>query len=160
MGRIVTDLQELCSQLDRLRQAGKSIVLANGNFDLWHVGHTRYLRAAAQQGDVLVVAVNSDASVRAAKGAPRPVHPLSERMEIVAGVAGVDYVTCFDAPTCDELLMLVRPHKHVKGPDYTSESLPERHTLRRIGARLVIVGDPKAHSSSEILNRIRRGADN
>jgi rfaE bifunctional protein nucleotidyltransferase chain/domain len=159
MARIVTDWHELRAELDRLRAAGKTIVLANGNFDLWHVGHTRYLCAAAAVGDVLVVALNSDASVRAAKGPGRPIYPLSERMEIVAGVRGVDYVTCFDAPTCDDLLLALRPHKQAKGPDYTPESLPEREALRRIGAELVIVGDPKNHSTTHVVRRIRALAD-
>lgn len=152
---IVTDVERLRQELQRLRADGKTIVLANGNFDLWHVGHTRYLQGAAAEGDVLVVALNSDESIRATKGTQRPIHPLAERMEVVAGMAGVDYVTSFDTPTCDALLETLRPHKQAKGPDYTPENLPERATLRRIGAELVIVGDPKDHSSSEILERLR-----
>ena len=152
---IVTDVERLRKELDRLRAEGKTIVLANGNFDLWHVGHTRYLQGAATEGDVLVVALNSDESIRATKGPDRPIHPLTERMEVVAGMGGVDYVTSFDTSTCDALLEALRPHKQAKGPDYTPENLPERATLRRIGAALVIVGDPKDHSSSEILERLR-----
>ena len=152
---IVTDVERLRKELDRLRAEGRTIVLANGNFDLWHVGHTRYLQGAAAEGDVLVVALNSDESIRATKGPDRPVHPLAERMEVVAGMAEVDFVTKFDTPTCDDLLEALRPHKQAKGPDYTPENLPERATLRRIGAELVIVGDPKDHSSSEILERLR-----
>lgn len=159
MTQIIKDVNQLQAQLDGLRATGKTIVLANGNFDLWHVGHVRYLLAAAAEGNVLVVAVNSDESVRTAKGPGRPVHPLDERMEIVAAVAGVDYVTCFNAPTCDDLLIALRPHKQAKGPDYTATNLPERETLRRIGAELVVVGDPKDHSASQIFQRIRNQPD-
>jgi rfaE bifunctional protein nucleotidyltransferase chain/domain len=155
MAKIVDSVNSVRDELEEFRVAGKTIVLANGNFDLWHVGHVRYLLGAAAEGDVLVVAVNSDESVRAAKGPSRPVHPLAERMEVVAAVRGVDYVTSFDEPTCDHILTELRPHKHAKGPDYTPDNLPERQTLRRIGAQLVIVGDPKDHSTTELLERIR-----
>ena len=153
--KIITDVDALQRFLEADRAAGRTVVFANGNFDLWHVGHTRYLQGAAAEGNVLVVGVNGDGSVRRAKGPGRPVTPLAERMELVAAVAGVDYVTCFDTDTCDELLESLRPHVHAKGTDYTPENLPERETLRRIGARLAVVGDPKDHSSSDLLARIQ-----
>jgi len=160
MGRIVVDKDELQRLVLEHRAAGQRIVLANGNFDLIHVGHIRYLRGAAKEGDVLIVAVNSDESVRRAKGPGRPVTPLQERMEILSAIEGVTYVTCFDEPTCDNLLELLRPDVHAKGPDYNHENLPERDTLARLGIRLAIVGDPKNHASSAILERIRyRPAD-
>ncbi len=130
------------------RAAGQRVVMANGGFDLLHVGHIRYLRGAAAEGSVLVVALNSDRSVQANKGAGRPLMPLTERMEILSAIEGVTYVTSFDEPTCDGLLETLRPDVHAKGPDYTPENLPERATLKRLGIRLAIVGDPKDHAST------------
>jgi rfaE bifunctional protein nucleotidyltransferase chain/domain len=157
MARIITDQDELRREADRLRAAGKTLVFANGAFDLIHVGHVRYLEGAAAEGDVLVVAVNSDESIRRYKGVDRPLQPLAERMEIVAAFRAVDLVTRFGETTCDSMLELVRPHVHAKGPDYTPENLPEYPTLQRLGIRLAIVGDPKDHSSSAILQRLRGG---
>jgi D-glycero-beta-D-manno-heptose 1-phosphate adenylyltransferase len=154
MGKIITDHNELGREVARLRAAGESIVFANGAFDLIHVGHVRYLEGAAAEGDVLVVGVNSDASIRRYKGPDRPLQPLSERMEIVAAFRVVGLVTCFDDPTCDAMLELVRPNVHAKGPDYTPENLPEYPTLKRLGIRLAAVGDPKEHSSSALLERL------
>jgi rfaE bifunctional protein nucleotidyltransferase chain/domain len=135
--------------------AGRTIVFGNGCFDLIHVGHIRYLEGAKALGDVLAVAVNSDASVRALKGAGRPLQPEDERAEIVASFACVDYVVLFDAPNVEALLMSLRPDIHAKGTDYTAESVPEREIVRSYGGRVAIVGDPKDHSSRDLIGIIR-----
>ena len=157
MSIIITDRGELKREADAFRQSGRTIVFANGAFDILHVGHVRYLRGAAAEGDVLVVAVNSDESIRRYKGPTRPLQPLAERMEIVAAMSCVDIVTHFDDPTCDAMLELIRPNVHAKGPEYTPENLPEFPTLERLGIRLANVGDPKNHSSSELIQRMRTG---
>ena len=153
--RIILDRDELARAANELRAAGRIIVFANGAFDILHVGHIRYLLGAAAEGDALVVAVNSDASIRAYKSHDRPLQPLAERMEIVAAIRGVTLVTAFEEPTCDALLEAVRPHVHAKGPDYTPQNLPEWPTLLRLGIRLANVGDPKDHSSSDLIRRMR-----
>lgn len=153
--RIIVDRRELAQAAAELRAAGRTVVFANGAFDILHVGHIRYLLGAAAEGDDLVVAVNSDASIRAYKSPDRPLQPLHERMEIVAAIRGVTLVTAFEEPTCDALLEIVRPHVHAKGPDYTPENLPEWPTLERLGIRLANVGDPKDHSSSDLIRRMR-----
>jgi rfaE bifunctional protein nucleotidyltransferase chain/domain len=154
--RVVPDYRELEPLLEAERAAGRSVVLANGCFDLLHVGHVRLLHAARREGDVLVVALNSDTSVRANKGKGRPFVPEAERMELVAALAGVDYVTCFAEPTARELLETLRPEVHVKGTDRTPETVPEREVVIAYGGRLVICGDPKTHSSSQLIERARR----
>ncbi len=154
--KVILDLQELKRAIEQERSAGRTIVFTNGAFDLLHVGHVRCLKGAAQEGDVLIVALNSDDSVRRIKGDRRPVNTLEDRIEVVASFRSVDYVTAFNADTCDELLEVLRPHVHAKGSDYTLETLPEGKTLRRIGARLAVVGDEKDHSSSQIVARIRQ----
>lgn len=153
--RIIVDRQELQEEADRLRSVGRRIVLANGAFDILHVGHVRYLIGAAGEGDVLIVGINSDESIRRYKGVDRPLQPLPERMEIVAAFSCVDIVTCFEEPTCDALLELVRPHVQAKGPDYTPQNHPEWPTLQRLGIRLANVGDPKEHSSTELVERLK-----
>jgi len=155
VSRIITDHEDLKREIERLRSLGRTIVLANGAFDVLHVGHVRYLRGAAAEGDVLVVAVNSDASVQRYKGPTRPLQPLAERMEILSAIACIDIITPFDDPTCDGLLELIRPDVHAKGPEYTPENLPEYPTLKRLGIRLARVGDPKCHSSTELIERLR-----
>ena len=155
MARIIGNLDELADAIAAERDAGRTIALTNGAFDLLHVGHTRSLADAARRADVLVVALNSDASVRAQKGEGRPVNPLAERAEVVAALAAVDYVSWFDGQSCDVVLEAVRPDLHAKGPDYTPENLPERATLRRLGIPLVMVGDPKDHSSTALAGRPR-----
>ncbi len=157
MGRVITDRDELRRAADELRAARRSIVFANGAFDLIHVGHVRYLRGAAKEGDALIVGLNSDDSIRRYKDANRPLQPLAERLEIVAAFEGVAIVTGFDEPTCDALLELIRPDVHAKGPDYTPGNLPEFPTLQRLGIRLAIVGDPKDHSTTEMIQRLRAG---
>lgn len=155
---IITDRSQLQRIVNDYRSMGRRIVFANGAFDILHVGHVRYLEGAAAEGDVLVVGVNSDESIRRYKSPDRPLQPLSERMEIVAAFRCVNIVTCFDEPTCDAILEVVRPHVHAKGPDYTPQNLPEWPTLQRLGIRLAAVGDPKNHSSSELIDRMGKTA--
>ena len=131
--------------------------LANGLFDLLHVGHVRYLQAAKEQGDLLVVAVNSDASARALKGPSRPVVPQEERAEILAALACVDFVTIFEADDVGEILRRLRPDVHCKGTDYTPETVPEREIARELRIRIAIVGDPKGHASRDLIERFRSG---
>jgi D-glycero-beta-D-manno-heptose 1-phosphate adenylyltransferase len=155
--RILLDHQELRSVLDTHRAGGQTIVFTNGCFDLLHVGHIRCLKGAKQEGDVLVVALNSDESIRAAKKAGRPLMPESERLEVISALVYVDYLTVFSEPTVDGLLRLLRPHVFAKGTDYTLENLPERETARAIQARIAFVGDPKNHSTTEYLQKINAG---
>jgi rfaE bifunctional protein nucleotidyltransferase chain/domain len=159
MGRVIEDRAELARLLAGHRARGERVVMANGGFDLLHVGHIRYLRGAAAEGDVMVVALNSDRSVQQNKGPGRPLMPLAERMEILSAIEGAAYVTSFDEPTCDGLLETLRPDVHAKGTDYTPENLPERATLKRLGIRLAIVGDPKDHASTALLRKMKEGAE-
>jgi rfaE bifunctional protein nucleotidyltransferase chain/domain len=150
--------ERLTDEVARARAAGRTIALANGCFDLLHVGHVRYLQAAAQEADLLVVGVNADATVRALKGPSRPIQPEHERAEIVAAIRGVDVVVVFDEPTVEPLLREIRPDVHCKGTDYTPDTLPERDVARAVGARIAIVGDPKDHASSEVIRKLRAEA--
>jgi len=136
------------------RRAGRTIAFANGCFDLLHVGHVRYLQAAAMEADRLIVAVNDDATA-AAKGPGRPILKAAERAELVAAVRGVDYVTIFPEATVSPLLERLRPDVHCKGTDYTAETVPERATVLGYGGRIAIVGDPKDHSTRDLVSRIR-----
>ncbi len=154
---IVDDRSALATRLAALRDAGQEIVLANGCFDLLHAGHVRYLRGAADEGDVLVVALNSDASVRRNKGPGRPLQPQGDRAEVIAAIGCVDFVTVFDEPTADAILRALRPHVHAKGTDWTADAVPEAATVREIGGRVAIVGDVKTRSSSDLVERARRG---
>ncbi len=138
----------------RLRQEGRQVVFANGCFDLFHVGHVRYLEGARQQGDVLVVGVNSDRSVRQLKGEGRPLLPEDARAELLAAMECVDYVVIFDDLTAENILRDLRPDVHCKGTDYTEATVPEREVVRSWGGRVVIVGDPKDHSTRDVLARI------
>ena len=153
MGRVVSQ-EKLLAMVAADREAGRSLSLANGCFDLLHVGPVRYLAGAAEQADRLVVAINSDEMVRALKGTGRPILPSSERAEIVAAIGVVDYVVVFSTPTVEDLLDRIRPDVHCKGTDYTEETVPERDVVRRYGGRTMIVGDPKEHSTKGLLNRI------
>ena len=139
----------------RLRADGKRVVLANGCFDLLHVGHVRYLDAARALGDVLFVGLNSDAAVARLKGPGRPLMPADERAEILAGLRAVDHVVVFDEDTADRLVSLVRPAVHAKGTDYTDASVPEAASVRAAGGRVAIVGDPKDHATRDLIARIR-----
>jgi D-glycero-beta-D-manno-heptose 1-phosphate adenylyltransferase len=141
----------------RLRAQGKRIVLANGCFDLLHVGHLRYLRAARALGDVLFVGLNSDAAVARLKGAGRPVMPAEERAEILAALRDVDHVVVFDEDTADGLVACLRPDVHAKGTDYTVESVPEAAAVRAVGGRVAIAGDPKSHSTRDVIATILKG---
>jgi D-glycero-beta-D-manno-heptose 1-phosphate adenylyltransferase len=138
------------------RKAGRTIAFANGVFDLLHVGHVRYLQAAADEADRLVVAVNSDASVRRLKGAGRPILGERARAELVAALRGVDYVLLFDDDTAGHLLERLQPDVHCKGTDYTVDSVPERAIVQGYGGRTAIVGDPKDHSTRDLLQRLAR----
>src|ERR1700728_1987625 len=149
-GKIVKRV-EARERVEQWRRAGERIVLANGNFDLLHVGHVRYLRGAKELGGKLVVAVNSDESVRALKGEGRPIMPAEERAEIVAALADVDAVVIFPELDVRALIGEIRPDIQAKGTDYTEESVPERDTVAEYGGRVAIVGDPKDHSTSEII---------
>jgi rfaE bifunctional protein nucleotidyltransferase chain/domain len=151
--RILTR-EELLARIEAGRESGAKIVLANGCFDVLHVGHVRYLAGARELGDVLVVGINSDEQVALLKGEGRPVLPAIERAEIVASLESVDYVTIFEEPTVTELLLALKPDVHAKGTDYTEETVPERAVVRSYGGRVAIVGDPKDHSTSEILTRL------
>jgi rfaE bifunctional protein nucleotidyltransferase chain/domain len=142
---------ELRQRVEEWRRAGERITLANGNFDLLHVGHVRYLQGAKALGGKLVVAINSDDSVRALKGEGRPVMPEQERTEIVAALADVDAVVLFPELDVRAIIREIRPDVQAKGTDYTADSVPERDTLAECGGRVEIVGDPKNHSTSEIL---------
>lgn len=142
---------ELRQQIEEWRRAGERIILANGNFDLLHVGHVRYLHGAKALGGKLVVAINADASVRALKGEGRPVMPEHERAEIVAALADVDAVVIFPELDVRAIIREIHPDIQAKGTDYTAESVPERDTVAECGGRVAIVGDPKDHSTSEML---------
>ena len=145
---------ELLGLRQRLRAEGKTLVFANGVFDLLHVGHVRYLQGAAQEANVLVVGINDDASVRALKGDGRPVLDAASRAELVAALRCVDYVVIFPELTVGPLLELLRPDVHCKGTDYTMDSVPEREIVKGYGGRTAIVGDPKDHSTRDLLARV------
>ena len=154
---IVTKVQparQLAAILEEHRRRGRTAAFANGLFDLLHVGHVRYLEAAAREADILVVGVNSDASARAVKGQGRPIVPAVERAEILAALESVTYVVIFEEPTCDALLALLKPDVHCKGTDYTPESVPEAATVKAYGGRVAIVGDPKDHATRDIIASI------
>jgi D-glycero-beta-D-manno-heptose 1-phosphate adenylyltransferase len=143
------------------RASGRSVVLANGCFDLLHVGHVRYLEEARALGDLLIVGVNDDASVRRLKGPGRPLMPAGERVELLAALRAVDHVVVFDDDTADRLVELLRPAVHAKGTDYTADTVPERASVAAAGGRVAIAGDPKQHSTrdviAEIIARFGRG---
>jgi rfaE bifunctional protein nucleotidyltransferase chain/domain len=141
---------------ERLRAEGRRIVLANGCFDLLHVGHIRYLDAARRLGDVLFVGINGDAAVARLKGRGRPLMPATERVELLSALRAVDHVVVFDDDTADELIAAIRPHVHAKGTDYTPDSVPEREAVRAVGGRVAIVGDPKDHATRDVIGEIAR----
>jgi D-glycero-beta-D-manno-heptose 1-phosphate adenylyltransferase len=152
----VLDREALVARIAHVRAEGRTVALANGCFDLVHVGHIRYLEAAAAEADVLVVAINDDQSVRGLKGTGRPVLAAADRAELVAALRAVDFVTIFAEPTVAPLLDALRPDVHCKGTDYTEETVPERETVRAYGGRIAIVGDPKDHSTRDLLARIAK----
>ena len=151
---MILERDQLLAQVAARRQAGGRVVLANGCFDVIHVGHVRYLQAAKELGDVLIVGINSDKQVALLKGAGRPIMGERERAEIVDSIGAVDFVTIFDEPTVESLLLLIKPDVHAKGTDYTEESVPEREVVLSYGGRVAIVGDPKNHSTSQLLGRL------
>jgi rfaE bifunctional protein nucleotidyltransferase chain/domain len=150
----VLDLETARSVAEAARARGRRVVLANGCFDLLHVGHIRYLAAARTLGDVLIVGLNSDTSVRRLKGPGRPLMPAAERVELVAALAAVDHVVVFEEDTADGLVRLLRPTVHAKGTDYTRDSVPEAATVRASGGEVAIAGDPKAHSTRDLIAEI------
>lgn len=145
---------ELAAEVARLRANGAVIVLANGCFDLFHAGHIRYLTAAKELGDVLVVGINSDEQVARLKGEGRPYIPEDERAEIVSSLRAADIVTIFPEPTVEELILAIRPDFHAKGTDYTTDTVPEREIVRSYGGKVAIVGDPKDHSSTDLIKKV------
>ncbi|MHC5038730.1 MAG: adenylyltransferase/cytidyltransferase family protein [Planctomycetota bacterium] len=154
-GRIILDHRQLKKEIDSLKAQGKRIVFTNGCFDLLHVGHVRYLHGAKELADVLLVALNDDASVRTLKGEGQPLTPEAERAEIVAALEGVDFVTLFTEADVNALLLLLKPHVHAKGTDYTPETVPERDAVLSYGGEIAITGDPKGHSTSEIIKKMQ-----
>jgi D-glycero-beta-D-manno-heptose 1-phosphate adenylyltransferase len=155
VGEVLT-LDELEPRLRALRDAGLSIALANGHFDLLHVGHLRYLRAAREEADVLIVALNDDVSVARLKGTGRPIVPATERAELLAALEPVDFVVVFSGDSPAPLLQRLRPDVHCKGTDYgTPERVPEYATVRGYGGETRLVGDPKDHATSDLISRIR-----
>src|ERR687893_3300955 len=155
-GARILERNRLIARVAIARKGGARVVFANGCFDVLHVGHVRYLESARALGDLLVVGVNSDEQVRALKGEGRPFVPERERAEVIASLRAVDFVTVFHEPTVTELLLALRPDIHAKGTDYTEESVPERDVIRSFGGRVQIVGDPKDHSSTEMMGKVNR----
>ena len=151
----IVDRRTLIDRVNDARDRGLTVVLANGCFDVLHAGHVRYLEAAKSIGDILVVGINSDEQVVTLKGEGRPLLPEAERAEIVAALAAVDLVTIFNEPTVTELLLAIKPDIHAKGTDYTEDTVPERDVVRSFGGRTAIVGDPKDHSTSDMIKRVK-----
>lgn len=156
MNAPILDERDLLDTVAHERRRGRTIAFANGVFDVLHVGHVRYLQAAACEADLLVVGVNSDASVRAIKGPDRPLVNERERSELVSAIRGVAYVTIFGDSSPSRLIGLIKPDVHCKGTDYTADTVPERDVVRSYGGRVAIVGDPKDHSTTSILERMRK----
>jgi D-glycero-beta-D-manno-heptose 1-phosphate adenylyltransferase len=158
MAQILSE-SELEQAVAAERAAGRTIAFANGCFDVLHVGHVRYLEGAAREADRLIVAVNDDPAVERLKGPGRPVLPAADRAELVAALRVVDYVVVFPDPTVARLLVRLKPDVHCKGTDYTPDTVPERETVRAYGGRVAIVGDAKEHSTTDLLDKIRREPD-
>jgi rfaE bifunctional protein nucleotidyltransferase chain/domain len=150
----IKNLEEMKAIVRQLRGAGRKIVFANGCFDLLHVGHIRYLQNARALGDLLILGINRDAGVAALKGNGRPLQCAEDRAEMLASLACVDYVLLFDDPTVDGILKALQPDIHAKGTDYSAESVPERDTVRSYGGKVVITGDPKDHSTQDLIKTI------
>lgn len=152
----ILDRAALVEAVRQEREAGRSVAFANGCFDILHVGHLRYLQGAAREADVLVVGINGDQSVRLLKGEGRPVMEENERAEMIAAIRGVDYVTLFHERSPASLLAELKPDVHCKGTDYTEASVPEGEIVRAYGGRVAIVGDPKDHSTTAVLEKLKR----
>lgn len=157
MGGLVS-IEEAEKLARQFREGGKTVVLANGAFDVLHVGHVRYLQGAKECGDVLFVAVNSDSSVKANKGEGRPVMPEAERAELLCALTAVDYVLIFSDLTVENAIRALKPHYHCKGTDYTPDTVPEAEVVRSLGGEVKIVGDPKDHDSRKIIAKIGENA--
>ena len=155
----VISLADAAARCAKARENGERVALANGVFDLLHVGHVRYLEAARAMADRLIVAVNSDRSTRANRGPGRPIVPAAERAETLASLRAVDWVIIFDEPTVANVIATLKPDLQVKGTDYTPESVPERAAIEAIGGKVVIAGDPKDHSVTEIVRRLKPPGD-
>ncbi|QDV05698.1 D-beta-D-heptose 1-phosphate adenylyltransferase [Planctomycetes bacterium Poly30] len=155
---IIPSYEELARRLATERQ-GRVVAMTNGCFDVLHVGHVRLIAEGAALGDLFVVALNDDASVRKNKGEGRPLVPLVERMEVIAALRGVDYVTSFREPTAHALLESLRPDVHVKGTDWTADAVPERAVVEGYGGRIAIAGDPKEHSSTDLIGKMARAEE-
>jgi rfaE bifunctional protein nucleotidyltransferase chain/domain len=151
---VILSEADLAERVAADRREGRSVAFANGCFDLLHVGHVRYVDGASHEGDRLIVAINDDASVQELKGAGRPILPAAARAELVAALRGVDYVVVFSGPTVAPLLERLHPDVHCKGTDYTTDTVPERETVRAYGGRIAIVGDPKNHSTKALLQKL------
>jgi D-glycero-beta-D-manno-heptose 1-phosphate adenylyltransferase len=152
----IVSRQQLLANVKNHQQRGQTIVFANGCFDILHVGHVRYLEAARAEGHLLIVAINSDSSVKNLKGPGRPVLDEDARARLVAALRAVDYVVLFSEPTVESLLRDVRPNVHAKGTDYTLDTVPEREIAKELGIRIAIVGDPKDHSTRALLTSLRQ----
>jgi rfaE bifunctional protein nucleotidyltransferase chain/domain len=155
VGQVLSE-KDLVDAVTRDRAEGRSIAFANGCFDLLHVGHVRYLQAAAKEADRLLVAVNDDPSTTALKGPGRPIIAAADRAELVAGLRNVDYVLVFGDKTVERLLTLLKPDVHCKGTDYSIETVPERAVVRAYGGRIAIVGDAKSHSTRDLVARLQK----
>ena len=154
MGRVAT-LETILDAIASAREDGATVVLTNGAFDMLHVGHLRYLQGASELGDIVIAAVNSDSSVKLSKGPKRPVIPGHERAELVSALDVVDWVFLFDEPTVAEIIQKLRPNIHAKGTDYTPEDIPERTVVETYGGRVAIVGDPKNHSTTTLVEQLK-----
>ncbi len=154
MGKI-KNLEELTGIIKQERKKGRKVVLANGVFDLLHVGHIRYLKEAKSLGDILIVAVNDDRSARLIKGEGRPVVPEEERIEVLSAISYIDYLVKFSQPTVEKIILTLRPDIQAKGTDYTIETVPEAEVVRSYGGEIAITGDPKLHSTSAILGKMK-----
>jgi D-glycero-beta-D-manno-heptose 1-phosphate adenylyltransferase len=155
VGQVISE-KDLVDAVTRDRAEGRTIAFANGCFDLLHVGHVRYLQAAAKEADRLLVAVNDDRSATALKGPGRPIIAAVDRAELVAGLRSVDYVTVFSDPNVERLLTIIKPDVHCKGTDYSIETVPERAVVRAYGGRIAIVGDAKSHSTRDLVARLQK----
>lgn len=155
MGKIFRDIDELKNIIEKEKKAGRKIVFGNGCFDILHVGHVRYLRGAGELGDILIVAVNDDSSVTGLGKRKEVVTPAAERAEIVSAIDCVDYVVIFSDPTVENLLYTLKPDIHAKGTDYTEDNVPERDMVLSYGGKVAIVGDPKDHSTRDIIKTIK-----
>lgn len=155
MGQVIKNLAELKNIIEKEKANGKKVVFGNGCFDLLHVGHIRYLKGAGELGDVLIVAVNDDSSVTGLGKRKQVVTPALERAEIISAIECVDYVVIFSDPTVENLLLTLKPHIHAKGTDYTEDNVPERDIVLSYGGRVAIVGDPKDHSTRDLIKTIK-----